>query len=72
MWGRGAAQCAGAVTDTPLQTPPGSDWLFSFRHGGLLQMPSGALGGASGTGFFFTDFLSHVLLFFLFFYKTYL
>ena len=44
-------------------TPPGSDWLFWFGCGGFLQIALGALDGARGAWFFFfTDYLSHVLL----------
>ncbi len=30
------AACAGAVIDTPPDTPPGSDWLFWFECGGFF------------------------------------
>ncbi len=44
--------CVRAVIDTPSDTPPGSDWLFCFGHGGFLQMVLGAVGGARGACFF--------------------
>lgn len=49
----GKLMMSAVVTDTTSDFPPASDWLFSFRHEGFLQMTLQALCGARAADFVF-------------------